>query len=128
MAYTEKFKRNFINEFLERYQKDPTLTLRVFGIEKFGKVTSFIYLWLNKYDVNKIYKVKNRGPRKKAVAVATPPVVKIINNDDSKKISLTSQSKISIKIGNATIDMGNNYSKEDLILILSALKEVSYAN
>ena len=129
MAYTEEFKRNFINEFLERYKKDPTLSLRLFGIEKFGKVTSFIYLWLHKYDDNKIYKVnKTKGTIKKTAIVATPPVVKVINNDDNSKLHLTSKANISIKVGNATIDMGNNYCKEDLILVLSALKEIDYAN
>ena len=84
MAYTEEFKRNFINEFLERYKKDPTLSLRLFGIEKLGKVTSVIYLWLDKYDDNKIYKVnKTKGFSKKTVAIATPSVVKVIKNGHS---------------------------------------------
>lgn len=53
--------------------------------------------------------------------------MKVINNDDNK-LHLPSKTNISIRVGNVTIDMGNNYCKEDLILVFSALKEIGYAN
>lgn len=127
MPYTEEFKENFINEFLDRYQKDQTLSLRQFGIEKLGKVSSFIYLWLPKYDYKGIYKVnKNKGPRKKVASTFTSPVVKISNKEESLKSKV--KANITIKIGNDSIDLGNNYTKEDLVLVLSALKEVNNVN
>ena len=127
MAYTEKFKESFIKEFLVRYQKDSTLSFRQFGIEKFGKFTSFIYPWLAKYDINKIYNAKRvKGRRKKISTIITSPVVKITNNNNQSCFRV--KNNISIKIGNASIEMGNNYSKEDLVLVLSALKEINDAN
>ena len=126
MAYTEEFKENFINEFLDRYQKDPTLSLRQIGIEKFGKVKNNIYLWLSKYDVNKIYKAnKNRGHKKNGSVLTNSPIVKISNNKNKGYSNV--KANISIKVGNALIEMGSNYSKEDLVLVLSALKEVNHA-
>jgi len=120
LAYTEEFKESFIKEFLARYQKDPTLSFRQFGIEKFGKFTSFIYQWLTKYYINKIYNAK-RAKRKKI-----SPIVKITNNNNQD--CFRAKANISIKAGNALIEMGNNYCKDDLVLVLSALKEASNAN
>jgi len=59
LAYTEEFKESFIKEFLVRCQKDSTLSLRQFGIEKFGKSTSFIYQWLAKCDRHNKMSTKN---------------------------------------------------------------------
>jgi len=127
LAYTEEFKESFIKEFLVRYQKDSTLSLRQFGIEKFGKFTSFIYQWLTKYDSNKIYNAKRtKGQRKRISPIITSPVVKITNNNNQD--CFRAKANISIKAGNALIEMGNNYCKDDLVLVLSALKEASNAN
>jgi len=125
LAYTEEFKERFIKEFLGSYQKDSTLSLRQFGIEKFGKFTSFIYQWLVKYDINKIYNVK-RAKGKKISPIITSPVVKITNNNNQD--CFRAKANISIKVGNVLIEMGNNYCKDDLVLVLSALKESSNAN
>jgi hypothetical protein len=123
MPYSPEFKENFINEFLDRYQKDPDLSLRKFGIEKFGKAVSLIYLWLPKYDVNNIYIVNNGTRPIMKSSVIKPTIVKVTNNDN--KLYPTSRANISIKFGDASIDMGSSYSKEDLLLVLSALKEVN---
>lgn len=112
MAYTEEFKESFIKEFLARYQKDPTLSFRQFGIEKFGKFTSFIYPWLTKYDINKIYNARRTKKQRKKIS----PIVKITNNNNQK--CFRAKANISIKIGNASIEMGNNYCKDDLVLVL----------
>ena len=84
-------------------------------------------MWLPKYDYKGIYKVnKTKGPLKKVAPTFTSPVVQIINKEESLKAKV--KANIVIKIGNASIDMGNNYTKEDLVLVLSALKEVNNVN
>jgi len=82
-----------------------------------------IYLWLPKYDVNNIYIVNNGTRPIMKSSVIKPTIVKVTNNDN--KLYPTSRANISIKFGDASIDMGSSYSKEDLLLVLSALKEVN---
>ncbi len=58
LQYTNKFKENFIEEFLTRYKNNHGLSFRQYGIKKFGKVISFTYKRLHKYDVNHINDIK----------------------------------------------------------------------
>jgi len=126
MQYSKEYKEGFIKEFLDCYQKDSDLTIRKFCIEKFGKPVSLPYYWLKECDVNHIYKPFKVRKHHKKVANNTNQIVKIANY--KSEVVSKSQTKISIQFGGASIEMSKDYSKEDLVLVLSALKEVNDAN
>lgn len=126
MPFSKEYKKNFIKEFLECYQKDSNLSFRHFGIEKLGRIHSSIYVWLKEFDVNNIYASPNPATYHKNPLSFKNEIVKITNHEIIPKVK--SQANISIKFNNASIDMGNSYSKEDLMLVLSALKEFNNVN
>ena len=126
MQYSKEYKNSFIQEFIERYQHDHSLSIRQFGIEKFGKPLCTIYLWLKELDVNHIYKTPKATNYHKKIFNCSNQIVKISNNEI--KPDLKDQANISIKFGEASINMGKKYSKEDLLLVLSTIKELQNAN
>jgi hypothetical protein len=126
LSFTTEFKKNFVEEFLECYQKNPKLSFRQFGLEKLGRIHSSIYVWLKDFDVNNIYKAPSPATNHKNPVSLKNEIVKITNHEIVPMFK--KQANISIKVGKTSIDMGKNYSKEDLILVLSALKELSDVN
>lgn len=126
MPFSKEFKKSFIDEFLECYQKNPNLSFRQYGIDKLGRIHSSIYVWLKEFDVNNIYTSPNPATYHKSSVSSKNEVIKIIDHEIVPKIK--KQAKISIKVGDASIDMGTCYSKEDLVLVLSALKEIRDAD
>ncbi|MCK9191344.1 MAG: hypothetical protein M0P10_07360 [Sphaerochaetaceae bacterium] len=126
MPFSKEFKKSFIEEFLERYQKDQNLSFRKYGMDKLGRIHSSIYVWLKEFDVNNICTSPNPATYHKSSVSSKNEIIKI--TDQGIVTKPKSQAKISIKVGDASIDMGTCYSKEDLVLVLSALKEVRDAD
>ena len=114
--YTEKEKKLIIQEFLEKYEKNPNLSANKFNTEKFGSPQSTFFKWLKLYDTNNIYKFRNSHDRRRKEQKASTFV-------SINKTALSLEQSVTVSTDFMKISIPVNCSKIEFVKILLAIKE-----
>ena len=114
--YSNQEKKLIVQEFLEKYEKNPSLSANKFNTEKFGSPQSTFFKWLKLYDTNNIYKFRNSHDRRKKKQ-------KVSTFVSINKTSVSLEQLVTINTDSMKISIPVNCSKNEFVKIISAIKE-----
>jgi len=116
--YSNQEKQLIVQEFLEKYKRDSSLSANKFNTEKFGSPQSSFFKWLKLYDTKHIYKPKNKHDRRRKIKnVSTFVAI-------SKTPAMIEES-VTVSTASIKISIPTNCSKNEFKNILAAIKEIS---
>ena len=114
--YSNQEKKLIIQEFLEKYKKNPNLSANKFNTEKFGSPQSTFFKWLKLYDTNNIYKFRNSHDRRRKEQKASTFV-------SINKTAVSLEQSVRVSTDFIKISILVNFFKNKFVKILLAIKE-----